>query len=68
MARLLVLLFIALPVHAELTRWFTGNPEDAHPRRLHGPVLMLVGGGGVSWSSALPAPTATTRTSRPWTA
>lgn len=44
--RLLVLLLLALPLNAGLTRWFTGSPDDVRPRRLHGPVLVLVGGGG----------------------
>lgn len=36
----------ALPASGELTRYWTGNyVEDARPR-LHGPVLMLAGGGG----------------------
>ena len=42
---LLFLLFFAATARAELTRYWTGNAEDVRPR-LHGPVLMLSGGGG----------------------
>lgn len=35
----------ALLVLSLLTRFFSGNPEDVKPR-LHGPVLLLSGGGG----------------------
>ena len=42
---LLTLTLLALPARAELKRWWTGNPEDMRPR-LHGPLLILAGGGG----------------------
>jgi cyanophycinase len=42
---LLSLLFFAATARAELTRYWTGNAEDVRPR-LHGPLLMLAGGGG----------------------
>jgi cyanophycinase len=46
MARLLLLLLlIAPPACAELTRYWTGNSDDVRPR-LHGPLLLLAGGGG----------------------
>ena len=35
----------ALLVLAVLTRFFSGNPDDVRPR-LHGPLLLLAGGGG----------------------
>lgn len=35
----------ALLVLSLLTRFFSGNPEDVKPR-LHGPMLLLTGGGG----------------------
>lgn len=35
----------ALVVLSLLTRFFSGNPDDVKPR-LHGPVLLLTGGGG----------------------
>ena len=39
-------LLLAVPLHADLTRYWTGNHfEDARPR-LHGPLLVLSGGGG----------------------
>jgi len=41
----LFFLVLALPLRAELTRYWTGNPDDVRPR-LHGPLLMLAGGGG----------------------
>jgi cyanophycinase len=42
----LLTLLLALPLRAELTRYWTGNHDiDAAPR-LHGPVLILAGGGG----------------------
>ena len=43
--RVLLLLVITLPLHAELKRYWTGNHEDVSPR-LHGPALILAGGGG----------------------
>ena len=36
---------IAILLAATLTRWFSGEPADVRPR-LHGPVLILAGGGG----------------------
>ena len=42
--RLLTLFLFALPLHAELTRFDTGNPADVVPAKLHGPVLHLAGG------------------------
>ena len=36
---------IALFLTLTLTRWFSGEPADVRPR-LHGPVLVLAGGGG----------------------
>ncbi len=38
-------LLISLPLRAELTRYWTGDAGDVHPR-LHGPLLLLAGGGG----------------------
>jgi cyanophycinase len=35
----------ALLILAALTRFYTGNPDDVKPR-LHGPLLLLAGGGG----------------------
>ena len=55
MKKLIALLFLALPVQAELTRYFTGNADDVRPR-LHGPILMLAGGGGDledAWQDAI---------------
>jgi len=46
-ATLLFLLLCTATASAELTRYWTGNADDVRPR-LHGPVLMLVGGGGDS--------------------
>ena len=46
-ATLLFLLLFTATASAELTRYWTGNADDVRPR-LHGPVLMLVGGGGDS--------------------
>lgn len=40
-----LLLFLSSAAHAELTRYATGNAEDVRPR-LHGPLLLLAGGGG----------------------
>lgn len=45
MKRILVLLLFALPLRAELTRYWSGNADDVRPR-LHGPLLILAGGGG----------------------
>lgn len=45
--RSLFLLFCAATASADLVRYWTGNADDVRPR-LHGPVLMLVGGGGDS--------------------
>ncbi|HEV7765346.1 MAG TPA: Type 1 glutamine amidotransferase-like domain-containing protein [Thermoanaerobaculia bacterium] len=42
---LLTLFLFSLPLHAELTRFDTGNPADVAPK-LHGPILHLAGGGG----------------------
>jgi cyanophycinase len=41
----LLLLFIRPTARAELTRYWTGNADDVRPR-LHGPLLLLAGGGG----------------------
>ena len=41
----LYLLLSALPASADLVRYWTGKADDVRPR-LHGPVLMLAGGGG----------------------
>jgi cyanophycinase len=46
-ATFLFLVFCAASASADLVRYWTGNAEDVRPR-LHGPVLMLVGGGGDS--------------------
>ena len=44
--RIALALFLALPLHADLARYWTGNHHvDARPR-LHGPALILAGGGG----------------------
>jgi cyanophycinase len=43
--RLVLILFLTIPAHAELTRYWTGSSDDARPR-LHGPMLLLAGGGG----------------------
>ena len=43
--RLVLILLLATPAHAELTRYWTGSIDDARPR-LHGPMLLLAGGGG----------------------
>lgn len=40
-----LLLLFAASARAELTRFHTGNADDVRPR-LHGPVLLLTGGGG----------------------
>ena len=46
MTRILWILLLFVPAaHAELTRYWTGNAGDVRPR-LHGPVLLLAGGGG----------------------
>jgi cyanophycinase len=45
MKKLIALLLLTLPLHAELTRYWTGNADDVRPR-LHGPLLLLAGGGG----------------------
>ena len=45
MRRLSLLLLFALPLHADLVRYWTGNSDDVRPR-LHGPLLLLAGGGG----------------------
>ena len=42
---LLLFALLALAAHADLVRYRSGNPEDAR-LRLHGPVLILDGGGG----------------------
>lgn len=42
---LLVFLLFATAVRADLTRYWTGNADDVRPR-LHGPLLLLAGGGG----------------------
>jgi cyanophycinase len=42
---LFLLLFFAATARAELTRYWSGNADDVRPR-LHGPVLLLTGGGG----------------------
>ena len=41
-----LLVLLALPLHAELTRFFTGNHSVDVTLRLHGPTLILAGGGG----------------------
>lgn len=41
------LFFSSMAASADLVRYWTGNADDVRPR-LHGPVLMLVGGGGDS--------------------
>ena len=41
----LLLVLLAPLAHADLTRYRTGNADDVRPR-LHGPVLLLAGGGG----------------------
>lgn len=38
-------ILLTLPLHGELKRYWTGSIDDARPR-LHGPMLMLAGGGG----------------------
>ena len=38
-------LLLATTARAELTRYWTGNADDVRPR-LHGPLLLLAGGGG----------------------
>jgi cyanophycinase len=43
--RVVLALLLTLPAHAELKRYWTGAIDDARPR-LHGPMLMLAGGGG----------------------
>ena len=43
--RLTLILLLAIPAHAELTRYWTGSSDDVRPR-LHGPMLLLAGGGG----------------------
>lgn len=45
--RSLVFLVFAATASADLVRYWSGNADDVRPR-LHGPVLMLVGGGGDS--------------------
>jgi len=47
----LVVLFAAAAARAELVRYRSGNPEDARSR-LHGPVLILDGGGGSDSTAA----------------
>jgi cyanophycinase len=42
---LALLVLLALPARADLVRYWTGNSEDVRPR-LHGPLLLLAGGGG----------------------
>ncbi len=42
----LVLCAIALPLHADLLRYWSGNANDVRPIVLKGPVLVLEGGGG----------------------
>lgn len=42
---LAVLLLLAPLADAELTRYWSGNADDVRPR-LHGPLLLLAGGGG----------------------
>lgn len=44
-AAALFLLVLATPLQAELVRYSSGNPEDVRPP-LHGPLLILAGGGG----------------------
>ena len=41
----LLLCLMALPVRADLVRYWSGNSDDVRPR-LHGPLLLLAGGGG----------------------
>lgn len=45
MKRALLIVIFASPLHAELTRYWTGNSDDVRPR-LRGPLLILAGGGG----------------------
>jgi cyanophycinase len=40
-----LLCLMALPLRADLTRYWSGNSEDVRPP-LHGPLLLLAGGGG----------------------
>ncbi|MDQ3280610.1 MAG: cyanophycinase [Acidobacteriota bacterium] len=40
-----VTLFLTSSVHADLVRYWTGNADNVRPK-LHGPVLVLAGGGG----------------------
>lgn len=40
-----VALVLSVPLQAELKRWWSGGFDDARPQ-LHGPVLVLAGGGG----------------------
>lgn len=41
----LLLLLLPLPLHADLARYWSGNEADVRPP-LHGPLLLLAGGGG----------------------
>ncbi len=41
----LLLIALAIPVHGDLARYSSGNDADVNPR-LHGPLLILAGGGG----------------------
>jgi cyanophycinase len=43
---LLTICLLTLPLHAELTRYYTGNDADMKPPVLRGPLLVLTGGGG----------------------
>ena len=45
MRALILLCLLALPMRADLVRYWTGNSDDVRPR-LHGPLLLLAGGGG----------------------
>jgi cyanophycinase len=42
--RLVLILFLAVPLHAAMTRYDVGNPADVVPL-LHGPIIHLAGGG-----------------------
>ena len=46
MKRLILLCLFALPLHADLVKYWTGNSDDVRPIVLKGPVLVLAGGGG----------------------
>lgn len=60
LAALLAVLVLATSASAELKQYFSGNPADVHPR-LHGPVLILDGGGGSDEDDAGPMQSAIDR-------